>query len=192
MSVQHVNRRGVAYYLHEGRTRTGKPRYFFSKKKAGTLAEAVPPGYEVYEAPNAQVFLRKPLPRLVTDEEIATIERGLRQGARLSYFLIDVREEHIVVYLPNQDLPTLAEVFSPFGLKPSPELYRKLEPLLEYSPRMQFVLVDPATRTFEVQRWCFLGSIDRWIPLLGGRGDLETLVARYARHLGKESFFELF
>src|SRR5438552_6407907 len=77
MGIEHVNRRGDTYYLHEGRTKTGKPKYFFSRKRAGTLAAALPAGYEVYENPNAQVFLRKTLPKLVTDEEVATVERGV-------------------------------------------------------------------------------------------------------------------
>ena len=28
-AVQHVNRKGDRYYLHQGRTKTGKPKYFF-------------------------------------------------------------------------------------------------------------------------------------------------------------------
>jgi hypothetical protein len=27
----HTNRMGVTYYLHEGRTKTGKPHYFFAR-----------------------------------------------------------------------------------------------------------------------------------------------------------------
>src|SRR5215217_7846918 len=75
MVIEHVNRRGDTYYLHRGKTKTGKPKFFFSRKREGTLADSVPTGYEVYENPNAQVFLRKALPRVVTDDEVATVER---------------------------------------------------------------------------------------------------------------------
>src|SRR5207248_10376985 len=76
------NRRGDTFYLHEGRTKTGKAKFFFSRKREGTLAGAVPAGFEVYENPNAQVFLRKALPGLVTDEEVAAVED--RKSTRLN------------------------------------------------------------------------------------------------------------
>ena len=36
----------------------------------------------------------------------------------------------------------------------------------------------------------FLGSIDDWIDI--GHGKLTTLVKTYLKHLGKDSYFELF
>ena len=61
---------------------------------------------------------------------------------------------------------------------------------LSYSPMMQFVLNDAQTREFVVQRWCFLGSVDDWISLSSST-DLNELVKKYGRHLGKESFYDL-
>src|SRR4051812_17648139 len=66
MPFTHTNRRGQTYYLHAGTTRTGKPRYWFSMKDVGDLVEAIPADHEVYENPDAQVFLRKAVPQLVT------------------------------------------------------------------------------------------------------------------------------
>jgi hypothetical protein len=189
MPVEHVNRRGDTYYLHEGRTKTGKPKFFFSRKREGTLAEAVPAGFEVYENPNAQVFLRKAVPRLVTDEEVALVERGVRELAKLAYFMIDVKGPSIVVHLPGQDLGFLKEIVSSrFG--PGPDMSREVQRFLSYTPMMRFTLVDGRARLFAVERWCFLGSIDDWFPLAGG-GKLERQVARYCPHLGRESFYEL-
>ena len=37
MPVTHVNRKREAYFLHEGMTKAGKPKYFFSKDSAGEL-----------------------------------------------------------------------------------------------------------------------------------------------------------
>jgi hypothetical protein len=31
MSVEYINRKGDVYYLHVGKTRTGKPKFFFSR-----------------------------------------------------------------------------------------------------------------------------------------------------------------
>ena len=62
-----------------------------------------------------------------------------------------------------------------------------------YMKVMRFTLVDEKDRTFRVQRWCFRGSIDRWIDLWesGGKGKLSDLVKRFCPHIGQESFFEL-
>jgi len=189
MEIQHVNRMGDTYYLHEGRTKTGKPKYYFSRKREGTLVAAVPDGYEVYENPDAQVFLRKVVPRVVTDEEVGTVERGVRELAKLAYFAIDVKGPSIVVHLPNGNVAFLEGILaSRFGRDPA-EMDRQVQRFLSYTPMMRFTLRDENARWFTVDRWCFLGSIDDWFPLSGG--DLETLVARYCPHLGRESFFEL-
>ena len=58
MAIEYINRKGDTYYLHERKTKTGKPKYHFSMKKDGELVESIPHGYEIYENPNAQVFLR--------------------------------------------------------------------------------------------------------------------------------------
>jgi hypothetical protein len=39
MAVEHINRKGQKYYLHQGTTKTGKPKYFFSQKSEGTLVQ---------------------------------------------------------------------------------------------------------------------------------------------------------
>ncbi|HDH98756.1 MAG TPA: hypothetical protein ENF70_06465, partial [Deltaproteobacteria bacterium] len=62
MAVNYTNRTGKTYYLREGKTKSGKPRYFFSAQQQGKgeVVDRIPDGYEIYEHPeNAQVFLRK-------------------------------------------------------------------------------------------------------------------------------------
>ncbi len=75
MLVTYTNRKGDLYYLHVGKTKTGKNKYFFSKKKEGVLALEIPEGYENV---NAQVFLRKIQPKIILDQEIAMVESELR------------------------------------------------------------------------------------------------------------------
>jgi hypothetical protein len=164
MAVTHVNRKRQTFYLHETRTRTGKPKYYFSMKDDGQLVGAIPEGYEVYENPDAQVFLRKELPRFIRGEEIAIVREGLRKYAGDRHCMADVREKHIIVYDSEGG-----------------SLYQKV---------LRFTLIDEGSRRFAAERWCFLGSIDDWIPLSGG-GDLARLVEKYGPHIGKESFFEL-
>jgi hypothetical protein len=75
MPVTYVNRYRDTYYLHVGTTKTGKPRYWFSKKPEGELVESIPEGYEIYENPDAQVFLRKVQPQVITPFEVAVVSR---------------------------------------------------------------------------------------------------------------------
>ncbi len=35
MSIEYVNRRGDKYYLLQGKTKTGKPKYYVSRKPDG-------------------------------------------------------------------------------------------------------------------------------------------------------------
>jgi hypothetical protein len=51
--ITHTNAKGKTYYLHQGTTKTGKPKYHFSMQSEGTLAESIPAGFEIYENPNA-------------------------------------------------------------------------------------------------------------------------------------------
>lgn len=60
-----------------------------------------------------------------------------------------------------------------------------------YHAELQFVLVDDKRRLYQARRYCYLGSIDDWIEI-GKRGPLATLAKRYIKHLGQESYFELF
>ena len=97
MVVKHVNRKGQTFYLHETKTKTGKLNFDFSMKNDGQLVESIPDSHEIYENPDAQVFLRKKLPRSITDVEITAVREGLRKYAKDRRCMADVRERHIVV-----------------------------------------------------------------------------------------------
>ena len=131
MAVKHVNRKGQTFYLHETKTKTGKPKYFFSMKGDGGLVESIPEGFGIYENPDAQVFLRKELPRLIADEEVAIVREGLRKYARDRRCMADVRERHIVVYYSERG-----------------DLYQKV---------LRFTLIDEDRRSFAAERWASSG-----------------------------------
>ena len=42
MAYKHRNRRGDVYLLQAGKTRTGKPRYYFGRKLTGEPVHEVP------------------------------------------------------------------------------------------------------------------------------------------------------
>src|SRR5262249_22255793 len=125
------------------------------------------------------------------DAEVGTVERGVRELAKLAYFVIDVKGPSIVVHLPpSGEAASLEGLAAPWLRQDPAEAHRRVQKCLSYSPMMRFTLVEEKARRFAVDRWCFLGSIDDWFPLAGG-GDLGTQVARYCPHLGRESFYEL-
>jgi hypothetical protein len=193
MTIEHITRRRQTYYLHAGTTKTGKPKYFFSLKSEGIPVNAIPEGYEIYENPNAQVFLRKIPAQIITPEEIAIVQTGIEKYAKTNLFILDVKSQYIVVYLCDQvggsamDLDSFGFLFAG---KDSALAKAALARSRTYSPMMQFGLHDPNTREFVVERWCFRGAIDDWIPL-DGPAKLADLVKTYGRHLGKESFYDL-
>jgi hypothetical protein len=191
MPVHYVNRRGDTYYLYQGVTKTGKPKYFFSKKSEGTLAEGIPDGFEIYENPNSQVFLRKIQPKLITDEEVALVDQGMKQFSKVKYYLIDVKKDTITIYESAQDVDAIVELFGIFAKSQGNDLQPILAKSITYSPVMQFVLTDENRRRFFTQRYCFLGSIDDWIGI-GAPDQLQNLVKKYVKHLGQESYFSLF
>jgi hypothetical protein len=190
--ITHINAKGKTYYLHQGTTKTGKPKYYFSMQSNGALAESIPTGFEIYENPNAQVFIRKIPPKLITDEERQVVEDGMRKYADVQDYKIDVKGNAIVVYTADQDIETLAGLFKDMYPDPTtnPQLITLLRNESHYSPMLQFLLEDAQRRLFAAQRYCFRGAIDDWIDI--GHGPLPTLVKRYVKHLGKESYFDLY
>ena len=192
MPITHVNAKGKTYYLHQGTTKTGKPKYHFAMKSEGALVQSIPVGFEIYENPNAQVFLRRIPPKIITDEDRQLVEDGMRKYASVKGYKIDVRGKAIVIYTADQDVETLAGLFKDFHPDPkaNPELMVTLRGVIQYSPMLQFILDDQEQRLFTAQRYCFRGSIDDWIDI--DHGTLATLVRTYVKHLDKESYFELF
>jgi len=189
MPVQHINRRGDTYYLHQGTTKTGKPKWFFSKKAEGTLAETIPAGYEVYENHDALVFLRVIVPVLVTKAEIKTVEEGVRKLAKLRFFLVEAKGESIIVYTAEEDKSFVQDMLAAgFGITPG-KYDSFMQKSLRYMPMMRFTLIDEIERLYTVERWCYRGAINDWIHL--SRGELSVIVKKYTPHLGKESFYDL-
>jgi len=151
----------------------------------------VPDGYEVYENPNGQVFLRKKKPAIISDSEIRVVDEGMRKYSDIEYYRLDTKKNAIIVYLADQDVEKIGELLPETYILTYGGMEKALDSLLDYSPMMRFVLTDNEKKKFVAERYCFLGSIDDWI-YIGGPDKLENLTKRYLKHLGKESFFELF
>jgi hypothetical protein len=187
--VEYTNRKAKTYYLHIGTTKKGNPRYHFSMETSGELVKEIPAGYEIYENPNAQVFLRKIHPKEILDDEMAILEKELRAHAKPTKYIIDTRGKVITIFWTDQSGPQMGDLSSFFGKARMEEFYDRNA---YFTPIFRFTLLDPQERLFIAERFCFRGSIDDWMHLLGGGPDsLETLLKRYVEHLGEESFYEL-
>ncbi len=197
-TMDYTNRKGDVYILQAGKTKTGKPRYWCGQKLTGKPLDAIPAGYEIREDPgNAIVTLRKVRPTGISPLEINILSDGIRQHAGLERFIVDVDGDSLVVYLPDRGQNVADELHEMFGGRlwaMSPRMQETRDWMMRhsnYTKMMRFSLVDTGKRTFVVQRWCFRGSIDDWIQLLGCRGRLPDLVRKCVPHLGKDSFYDL-
>ena len=201
MTVQYTNRVGKTYNLLEGKTKKQKPRYFFSTKThgKGEPVEHLPDGYEIYEHPeNAQVFLRKKLPKLITDKEKQLVEKSLAKLQRSKLYIVDCKNEYITIYESNIDVDNFKNILGNFlegvPLRPGVDSEDAMNLLLmtadrNYTAMLRFELVDKEERTFTAERFCFRGSIDDWI-FLDGPDTLEKLIKRNVKLLGTEAFFD--
>lgn len=120
MTVTYINRKSRTYYLHQGQTSKGNPKYYFAQRQEdGKLVDIIPSGYEIYENPNGRVFLQQEHGSIITAEEVAAVEAGMQKYGRLARFTVDVKKDTILIYTPDQDIDLLLEAFGPLaGLIP--------------------------------------------------------------------------
>ena len=191
MAYTHTNRKDKIYYLHQGKTKTGKPKYYFSQSDKGDTISSIPDGYEVYENANAQVFLRRIQPKIITDEEVKLVKDSVKAYTKFSHFFVEAKGDKIIVHTPDQDLDGLDSMLSPFAQLRGIDVKEYFGKRASFTPVMRFVLSDKEERTFYTERFCFRGSIDDWIYLGSSGGTLLSQLMQYIKHLGQESFYEL-
>jgi hypothetical protein len=188
----HISRRGDVYYLCQKLTSKDNLAYYFVKKPKpeATPVALIPEGYEIYETPDdAQPFLRKPVPSLITELEWEFVKQAVQKQANVLGFTVERECDALVVYTSDFDPHESEEVAAHFGVSRH-KVMAHLAMRSRYTKMMRFQLCDASKRLFSAYRWCFLGSIDDWFSLDYNK-PLPTLVNKYVKHLGRESFFEL-
>lgn len=216
-AVTHTNRRGDVYYLHPGKTTTGKTCYRFSRKADGVLAREIPPGFEAHELPDGRVYLRRIPERIITEAEEQTVRAALER-AGVPDCIVEVKRETITVFLPDIDPEAFSELFDaraalldliaraeaaglsvPESVRlvfdealsgapdPRQEAAGALKRVQSYTPLLRFVLEDAARRTFTAERPDFSGAADEWMPLESPQ-DLQKIAGKYCRRLAADPF----
>ena len=109
-ALSFTNRQGSAYFLHEGKTKTGNPRYFVAKTiREGALA-AMPDGYEFSESINGVVSVRKARAGApeIPDTDLALVRAEIARHDHLRGHRVESRGREIVVYEPTDGISSNA------------------------------------------------------------------------------------
>lgn len=190
MAIQHTARTGKIYYLHVRPGKGGKAKYHFSKDPNGPLADAVPEGFEIYENIGGQVFLRRKVPQIISDQELALLNEALNRPSKGHFYKAEVKKNAILIYEAEDKTEFYRAIAMPWVSEA--KLREGSLRSATYQAVMRFVLVDQNKRLFTAERYCFRGSVDDWIPISMEDAPLSAHVEKFVKHLGKESFFELY
>lgn len=135
------------------------------------------------------MYLRKTKPALIRPDELALVNAELskRQTSQQRY-LAEVSGKEIVIHEGETRIEALREINIRFSERGLAEYAARHA---QYTAVMRFVLEDKTTREFAPQRFCFRGSVEDWISI-GENAQLHKLVAKYCKHLGTDSMYDLY
>ncbi len=196
MSVTYINRKKRLYYLCQGTTKTGKPRYYFATEPKGSLVDTIPPGFSIQESVNGIVSLSKVQPNQLDETDINAVKVALQVHPKSQQYRMNVKSKQITIYEhvgPNlMDLASqLTAILNHISANDFLEHLREEEANYgQFTPVMRFILTDKVRHYFKAQRISYLGTVDRWIDI-GYDESLANLAARLVPNLGSDTFFEL-
>jgi hypothetical protein len=91
MPITYTNRKGFTYTLCRGTTKTGEPRYTFSREPKDEPVEQIPEGYASSESVNGIVSLSKERPSQLRVEEVETVNMVLARHPLKRKYRVDLR-----------------------------------------------------------------------------------------------------
>ena len=197
MTITYTNRKGRTYYLCQGVTKAGKPRYYFATEVKGDRVERIPEGYVISESVNGVVSLAKEHPSLILEREIAVVKEAVQKHPQAKNYRVSVKSDRIEIY--EHVGPDLNDLFDGLQKKLHLKLDANLKGCLQeservhgqFTPVMRFIVADEQQRLFRAQRMCYRGSIDDWIDIGYGKS-FDVMISRLIPKLGTDAFFELF
>ena len=189
-ALSYTNHAGVTYYLHEGRTKTGKPRFFVAKTIRDDARSTMPEGFEFTESINGVVSVRRLDRRepTIPASDLALARNELSRHPHLERHRIEPIKGEIIVYV-DQRLPRPDDVVRlQHLLGCSREAVEATLPP-RYTPVMKFEPTDPPGH-YCVYRMTYRRDGGWSWPL--ATAPLSQLVETYLPALGTDRFFELF
>ena len=195
MQIRYTNRKGITYYLCRGAGKTGKPRYYFAREPRDEPVSQIPEGFRISESVNGILSLAQDRPSQIWPEEVAAVEAAVRRHPKSGNYRVNVKRDRIEIYervgpdaeelcavlgLAGVDLPGLVD-----SIRATQERHGRFEPVL------RLILADAEQRTFWVERMCYLGSVDDFVPI-GASGTVDELSRQLIPILGTEDFFDLY
>ena len=165
MALSIENCIGKHYFLKSRTTKKGNTTYYMTTKGDESCLNDIPTGYEVFEKyDTGSLFIRKKIESSFTQTEIDTLKKHLDKNKSIYDYRLSVHGKEISIYVADT---------------------RRFEEKM----KIKF-FEDKSERNFEVERYCYRGSIDDWIAI-GCESDIDKIGSNYLIHLGKESYYEL-
>lgn len=192
--MEHINRRGDCYFVYRGKTKTGKPKYFASKRatsEKGVKVDSLPDEFEIFENPsNCVVTIRRHKPSQVSLAERELVDRLAIELSAYTYVQTIIDGDRIVIYTPDGDIDRFAsELELIFGPMSQTKIVDRIRCSGAYTAELRFTLLDADNRTYTAERYCFRGSVDDWI-WIDGPDQLDVLANKILPLLGKDSFYD--
>ena len=190
--LTYTNRHGEPYYLHQGRTKTGKVRYFVARTVGEGALEAMPAGFEIAESINGVVSVRRADPSRpqVSVADLETVRAEVARHGHLRRHVVDARDGEIFIHEPevSYDEDALREMAAAAFVSVERMRRASMRRRPRYTPVMKYAPEVFGGSVWAVYRMTYRGH-GGWHIL--SAGPLADLAKRYVSHLGKESFFEL-
>lgn len=186
--VAYMNRMGVTYYLHQGTTTTGKPRYFLAKTISEGALDEIPEGFEITESINAVVSVRRRMPEttVLPAADVMAVETAIGRHFHLNGYVARAVGNAIVVFEPRprpQELKDLVQ--RSFGLRADAFVTERMK-RAKYAPVMKFEREGTGYVAF---RMTYRGKGGWSWPLQAGT--LHDLARKLVPSIGTEGFFGL-
>ena len=179
MPFTYTNRKGTTYTLYRKTGIDGKTRYVFGRDEIadGEPVDKMPPGFRVSESPNGIVSVARDRPALIRPDEIAAVERELRQHPRARDFRLVVKQKHIEIYakIGEDAIGMFGAMIPGQGVSPENDAeLRELDDLwAQFMPVQRIALRDPERRTFAAQQRVSRWEGDIWVNM----GTMESIDA---------------
>ena len=196
MPISYTNHKGKTFFLAQGVTKTGKPRYFFSKTAAQNALEQIPADHHIEESVNGVVSLVKDRKQSSLPEEIKMVEAVLHRHPKGNNYRLAAKGNQITVYeRMGSDGEAMADIFGEtLPMYSQQNILDGMRAIVEknaqYSPMLHFILVDEAARTFRAERVTYVVSLPKWVSM-SACGPLQEAVDEIIPLLNTDEYFEL-